>query len=342
MASADSPHFVDIAMDTTLATALIRVKLPAFPEVAAIADVKVGFNNRCYVVTTLDHRSYILRLTKDSWPATKIVAEAASLAAVRYLKLDIPVPKLVAFNEISDPTWHVRWMLMEKLPGRLLDDVWESVDEATRADLARQIQTILKTLQKPRFSQIGGWVFDDDGTTPVVGPYFDGNWGPFDSEADWLRTLFENQVRQTLTAEVLAPLRSLVAPARAALVLYLETTMSPSPIVLFHGDFAFRNMLVDDQNVVSGILDWEWCGVMPRWREYVDVSFEDRNVLSYVPSLQYENSEEYTQRWHVHQLIQGFAPWQIGAWPEKDAQYVAEAIVTIEAAIAHLKACTTN
>ncbi|OQR98808.1 hypothetical protein ACHHYP_20343 [Achlya hypogyna] len=335
MASNDSPHFVDIALDPPLATTLLRAKLPTFPTVTSVEDIKVGFNNRCYSISTADGNRYILRLTKDTWPATKIIAEAASLAAVAHYNLGIPVPKLVAYNEASDTELHVRWMLMQKMPGALLEDVWATASDDMRTVIAHQLRDILAALQTPRLERIGGWVFDVDGTTPVIGPYFDGALGPYETEKAWLEARFSSQVNRTMSVDALAPLRPFVPIATVVIEQYLAE-MTPAPIVFFHGDFAFRNILVND-GAVTGILDWEWCGAMPQWKEWCDCSFEDRNVLNYVPSLGFENIAEFQARRQLWELIEGLAPWQVGAWPEKDAKYIDEAKQTIERCIAVLK-----
>ncbi|ETV74685.1 hypothetical protein H257_10806 [Aphanomyces astaci] len=98
--------------------------------------------------------------------------------------------------------------------------------------------------------------------------------------------------------------------------------MSTCPVVLFHGDFAFRNMLVDNGEVV-GILDWEWCGTMPLWKEWGDVSFGDRHVYEYVPSFKYSTPIQHVAALGEH--AGSVFPWQMGCWLKKGAQYTNEA-----------------
>ncbi|KAF0683263.1 Aste57867_24695 [Aphanomyces stellatus] len=334
MAESTSPHYVDISLTPSVAEALIRVKLPSFDTVVLVEDINVGYNNRCFSLTTALGHAYVLRLTKDTWPAAKIIAEAASLAALAHYKVDIPVPGLVAYNADANPDLHVRWMLMEKMTGTMLETVWETAPPAMRAHIAAQVEAIHTTLQSHRFNQIGGWVFD--GTTPVLGKFFDGV-GPYADEREWLTAAFEDAIAVAMSKPALESLGHLVPRATAAMDAYLAA-LSPCPIVLFHGDFAFRNMLVDEEGTITAILDWEWCGAMPLWKEWTCVSFGDHHVYDFVPSFKYPlDPTQLESRKHVDLMIHAFAPWQLGLEsPEKDQELAVASHATIEASLAFL------
>ncbi|ETW03144.1 hypothetical protein H310_05563 [Aphanomyces invadans] len=213
----------------------------------------------------------------------------------------------------------------------MLDAVWDAANDDERAAIGAQIHKIHTELQNHRFDRIGGWIFDHpDNTTPVLGPFFEG-YGPFNSEREWLQHKFDSQVLKATTNMALEALREYIPAATAIVKAYLSS-MSECPVVLFHGDFAFRNMLVD-HGVIVGILDWEWCGAMPMWKEWGDVSFGDRHVYDYVPSFVYPNPAELDSRQRLFQLIEAFSPWQMGCWPEKDATYAAGAKQTILATL---------
>ncbi|OQS05659.1 kinesin [Thraustotheca clavata] len=244
----NSPHYVDVEMTNELAMEIIESKLHGFGQIVETMDIKIGFNNRCYGIRTIDDVEYILRLTKDSWPETKIIAEAAALAAVKFYEIDIPVPKLIAYDEKSYPSLGVRWMLMQKMPGICLDNAWENASSEQRKYIAEQLKSILTKMQLIEFEKIGGWTFNKE--IPTLGPYFEDGAGPFDSEKEWILSQFNKQVQKAQTNKILAPLRNLIEPATNAIMNYLERFI-PAKIVLFHGDFAFRNLLVDENCTIT-------------------------------------------------------------------------------------------
>ncbi|HEU4455618.1 MAG TPA: phosphotransferase, partial [Longimicrobium sp.] len=60
--------------------------------------------------------------------------EAAALAHV-HGRLGIPTPRPVASGEMEG--WH--YVVMERLPGRLLSDAWEEIGEEDRAEISRRL-----------------------------------------------------------------------------------------------------------------------------------------------------------------------------------------------------------
>ncbi|KAL9594937.1 MAG: hypothetical protein Q9219_006743 [cf. Caloplaca sp. 3 TL-2023] len=179
------------------------------------------------------------------------LTEAASMRYVRS-KTSIPVPEVIdAF--VHPETKHV-CILMERIDGQPLDEVWDTYSETQKEHIKSQLKGFWEELRQIKGTSIG----------PVDGTYcadqfFDGednaSYGPYESEAafhDGLIRALEARGRNTWTERVVTFIRAM-----------------PEHEVLFtHNDLAPRNILVRDGNVVA-IIDWELSGFYPGYWEYV-------------------------------------------------------------------------
>lgn len=97
-------------------------------------------------------------------------------------------------------------------------------------------------------------------------------------------------------------------------------------IVLFHGDFAFRNMMVARDNEgrlgISALLDWEWCGTMPIYADWLgdwlEEETEDKIENRWIREQQMEqhqfpvfsNLKCYELRKKICELVDALEPWR--------------------------------
>jgi hypothetical protein len=114
-----------------------------------------------------------------------------------------------------------------------------------------------------------------------LGPYFDGKHGPFAKE--YAAGMLLSAIGAAESKPSLAELAPFAGRAKvlAAQLREGEVDLPDVPIVTFHGDFTFRNMLVDgegDSLRISALLDWEWGGAKPAYCEFQDSSCGDVNV----------------------------------------------------------------
>jgi len=85
--------------------------------------LKKSFNNKVYTLSTSSHSSYILRLSKLTWPKEKIECEICALKWIR-LHTTIPVPRVYTYDS-DGKEFGFRWILMAKMNGSNLDDEWK-------------------------------------------------------------------------------------------------------------------------------------------------------------------------------------------------------------------------
>ncbi|KAM0801918.1 hypothetical protein BDR22DRAFT_796284, partial [Usnea florida] len=87
-------------------------------------------------------------------PYYKIESDVATTEFVR-LTTSIPVPVIYAFDSNPNNTLGFEWMLMEKVKGMPLGDVWDTMDFDAKQSLTRIIASWMAELSQFKFSKIG-------------------------------------------------------------------------------------------------------------------------------------------------------------------------------------------
>ena len=100
------------------------------------------------------HRDYIFRVSLPIWPYYKVESDVATTEFVRHAT-NIPVPVIYAFdsNPANELGWE--WMLMERVQGRPLNDVWDTMEFDTKQHLARKIANYMAELSQYKFNKLG-------------------------------------------------------------------------------------------------------------------------------------------------------------------------------------------
>ncbi|CAG8124425.1 unnamed protein product [Penicillium salamii] len=171
------------------------------------------------------------------------VQEAETLRFVA-TNTTIPVPK------VHDVQWEDRKVVaivMDYMPGKRLDEAWETLTRDQKLSIASELHSYMKQLRKLKGSYIGAI----DHGKAIIGQIAPLEGGPFETEQEFNNFILGDMVR-------LAP-DLLRHYAKFAL-------MDGHEIVFTHGDFAPRNILVEGGRVTA-ILDWEYGGWYPEYWE---------------------------------------------------------------------------
>ena len=105
-------------------------------------------------MATRSRKEYVFRVSLPVWPYYKTESDVATTEFVR-LTTKIPVPVIYAFDSNPNNTLGFEWMLMEKVKGMPLGDVWDSMDFHAKQSLTRIIAGWMAELSQFRFSKIG-------------------------------------------------------------------------------------------------------------------------------------------------------------------------------------------
>ncbi|WEW60286.1 hypothetical protein PRK78_005771 [Emydomyces testavorans] len=217
--------------------------------------------NYCRTVTRLDEHRILKRTA---------IRQAKEVDAMKFVAdhTSIPVPKVYASRHV-DGTECLE-IVMEYMPGRPLDEVWASLTHDQKIATCRELGGYLaqlKALKGKRIEAINGAVVHVGIRCPRRG-------GPFDTERQFNDFLLEGPPRGTSHFEEH----------------YIRAGLGDNHDIHFaHGDFAPRNILVDDNGHVTAVLDWENSGWFPAYWDYIRLFFEpcEKNMQDYADYARY-------------------------------------------------------
>ena len=114
----------------------------------------IAYNIRAANGSTGFQRDYIFRVSLPIWPYYKVESDVATTEFVRHAT-SIPVPVIYAFDSNPANEFGWEWMLMERVQGRPLNDVWDTMKFDTKQNLARKIANCMAELSQYKFNKLG-------------------------------------------------------------------------------------------------------------------------------------------------------------------------------------------
>jgi len=330
-----SPHLVGLSI--TFDQANLIFEKHRNEHVKDMIAIKTGFNNKVYLVQTKEGGHYALRITKETWPSEKVDGEVAALSLAATTK--IPVPKVFFWGSGTDEIG-CRYIVMECIQGECLADVWSTFSILEKRKIIQQVVQIMVELQSQKFDLIGGLHFKSDKTI-TVGPYFTLKEGPFSSVLAWYTSLFNNSCQKIRTEPLLSENFSQYIPRVQTILENVGKSrlLENVPIVFFHGDFTFRNMMVKG-DTITGVVDWEWAGAFPIDKDWFD-GLDELNASGDISLFWEEANKEpllripdviegFQKRKELVVILQAIAPWEVGCFgKEKDQHYIQNAKKTL-------------
>jgi len=253
-----------------------------------------GFNKIYNIFISGSSEKLIFRVALPVDPGYKTLSEVATLQWMRQ-NTNLPVPKVVASDTSRDNSVGFEWILMNKLPGNPLADVWKLVSYQAKEALVKRFAEFSSVLFRKQLSGIGNiYSASAPKVDRIVSAAFfwgnhlrqDVNRGPFSSSKDWVEArlaLSEYDCRETLskylgksdvdsdeeadledgqrTLEIVNKLRPLVSK-----ILPAGDGQEVEPSILFHDDLNNHNVLVDESGALTGVVDWECVSAIPLWK----------------------------------------------------------------------------
>ena len=118
-----------------------------------------GTFNKVYLITVSntikDQKAYIFRATLPVEPFYKTASEVATLRLLRQ-STSLPVPDVFAYDCMTENELRFEWIIMEKIPGVCLEEVWRNLSLERKAIVVKQLGQFSKELRgKCRFDAIG-------------------------------------------------------------------------------------------------------------------------------------------------------------------------------------------
>jgi len=268
---------------------VVQEALGLSSDECSVSFLDSGAINRAYTVQVKDEKNkYIMRVSLPLDPKNKTASEVATHKWLR--NTSIPVPEIIAFDDSNKNPIGYEWILMQHMPGQCLYNKWRKIPWKDKIALVKKVADCQKELMKSTFRSIGSLRETEAGISPghcvaqefVVGDCFDYDVprGPFNCSRDWAKARADIAIHDH-TASIkkaeededdeydeddLEDLEAyLHAAERLAEMAPLVFPEESERTVLRHMDLSLCNMMVDENNQLCGIIDWEFALAVPLW-----------------------------------------------------------------------------
>lgn len=232
----------------------------------------------------------VLRVSGNHIRRTKTLNEVAVLRWVRENCPSIPVPAVVRYDADEDNALGHEFTILEKVPGRSVDKMYKDMSEETKRKLVVQLTDMTIELNRHDWHHVGGLQISEDGEIepgpaledtfwliPDIEKYWDAREsvktlnpaGKYAAHTEFVQGYLSAFVHAIKTHQSLEWLRGTFEDRLVALAANLPDmqNLNKSRLVLAHKDLHFANVMATEDGTITGILDWEFAGVVPalRW-----------------------------------------------------------------------------
>jgi hypothetical protein len=232
--------------------------------------------------------SLVLRVSGDHIRSSKTLNEVAIMNYVRN-HTTIPVPAVVRY----DATWNNplgrEYTLLERVRGRSVDTMYDELSEDAKLRLVKDLTSNVLIMTKKDWSHVGGLRMTEDGEFepgPVLEdtfwmlPDIKKYWGdtetvetlnpkgPYASQAAYVQAYLKCFIHAIQRHHTLAWLRDLTARLQKLMERIPDMpSIFETRLILAHKDLHFCNVMATEDGRITGIIDWEFAGVVPanRW-----------------------------------------------------------------------------
>lgn len=238
--------------------------------------VEVTFSDQVYWIARIELRRDEKNAESDAGDSEgedndhqnlAMLSEIATMRVVRE-RTTIPVPQIFAHSATSKNPLGYRYILMEAMNGHVLEESMSCLPSECQDKVASQFAHFLFELSNVRFDRIGRlWCGTSGNDEPEIIPFetvdggprgiFTRQVGPLDSSLEYFYQLREGMNR---ALNVLHPDDQEWAMAgwvlKHALPFIVTEANLEGPFPLRHMDMHYKNILVDDEYNITGIIDW--------------------------------------------------------------------------------------
>ncbi|KAI9059521.1 hypothetical protein FKP32DRAFT_1679786 [Trametes sanguinea] len=277
----DFIHGLDLAVIRDLAIAARRAS-PGVPEPPdglschVVTPAKSGSYNVVFELDFSDGVSWVIRIPIDEWDPIDARCMNFDIIAMEYIvgRTSVPIPRVHAYSSGVNNALGRPYMLMDKVHGTPLVDVWNDpawwTGDRRRENLFDSLAGYMVELASLQFDKIGRLDRVKPDGDHVIAPFPSGiaiigaegaheDFGPFATTHAYLTELLALRRKTGRTRNV---------PPYALLQLFIgalpNSQLDAGPFTFGHPDYDLQNVFVDDKTGrVVGIIDWDGVTVQP-------------------------------------------------------------------------------
>jgi aminoglycoside phosphotransferase (APT) family kinase protein len=227
-----------------------------------------------------------LRVARSDW-GPKHQAEAQSLRPIEKY-IEIPAPRAV--DAVQHPGSF--FLLMTGVPGNIIGRMIHVMTDEQMQFVARDLENYIVEMR--RIVNKPGSGFQIWNALGIL------DWRISDSQHKELRFQDEMKFNEYLTDDL-----PLDENARNMLS---KSHRVKHDIVFTHGDLNLRNILVDRNRKISGIVDWECAGWYPEYRELTKVHFTTRYTIRWTADVIDQSFLGYRDELRAEDLLISMVP----------------------------------
>ncbi|KAI0359539.1 hypothetical protein OH77DRAFT_1034962 [Trametes cingulata] len=260
-----------------------RANSASEPPTASVVSCTVvtpprqGGHNIAFDLEFSDGLAWLIRIPFEDWDAVDARSMQRDIFTMEYItsRTSVPIPRLHAYSCTTDNPLGYPYMIMDRICGTRLDDVWDDpswwTGERKKENLFDSLAGFMVELAGLEFDKIGTLDRSSDGSCVVVpfswgleesgtsdGPHND--LGPFNTTHEYLNARLAFRRARESDGQELA----WIALAQLFVGALPEAAFDGAPFTIAHPDFDTQNIFVDDTGRVVGIIDWDCVSTQPR------------------------------------------------------------------------------
>ncbi|KAF8314132.1 hypothetical protein F5887DRAFT_908515 [Amanita rubescens] len=254
------------------------------PDVFCVASTRprAGSYNIVYKLSFSDGVKWAIRIPAkdDVHKPSRIRSLYLDIITQRFTssKTSIPIPQIHYWSLDSSNILSRPFVIMDFIPGTNLSKLWNDrswITDQKREKIFEQIAGWMTELSALEFDQIGCLDWDEASGTHRIVPFPDSSaflvrlWqgseepdstavpaGPFNAAHEYLSFILSLR-RRISDSSILAILQLFLSALP-------DSTLDGPPFALCPPDFDSQNVLVDNDGIITGIIDWDGVRTLPR------------------------------------------------------------------------------
>ncbi|KAI1631517.1 kinase-like domain-containing protein [Biscogniauxia mediterranea] len=203
-----------------------------------------GTYSKLYRVS-YNQQHFVMRISLPVCPTTQTESEVATLNWV-YQNTNLPVPRVKCYDASRKNTLGFEWILMDHMDGAPLSQCWRETSFEAKERIVRQIAAYATSAFEKKFNWGIGNMYPAPATDPATGTQI----GEMDLESEDHRKIIKNML-------------ALVERIEALENRFFPGKETPAPTMLWHDNISLDNLLVDENGVLCGVLDWQCVSCLP-------------------------------------------------------------------------------